>query len=82
MQAVFRKTFKSIPIHLTRDLHYSWPCKALLGQPAIEALQVVRKLDPIKINCIIKQFPELFQGLGRLKDNYRHGCLMRQNFLL
>ena len=45
--------------------------KALLGRPAIEALQVVQKVDPIQINSIVKQFPELFQGLGRLKDNYK-----------
>ena len=45
--------------------------KALLGRPAIEALQVVQKVNPIQINSIVKQFPELFQGLGRLKDNYK-----------
>ena len=44
--------------------------KTLLGQPAIEALQVVQKVCPVQINSIVKQFSELFKGLGRLKDNY------------
>ena len=47
--------------------------KALLGRPAIEALQVVQQVEPVQANkCnIVKIFPELFQGLGRLKDNYK-----------
>ena len=28
MLAVYRKTFKSISIHSTRDLHYSWPLQS------------------------------------------------------
>ena len=71
MRAVFRKTFKPISIHSTRDLCYLWPSQALLGRPAIEALQVVQKVNLIQINSIVKQFPELFQELGRLKDNYK-----------
>ena len=45
--------------------------KALLGRPAIEALQVVQQVEPIQASIVTKKFPELFQGLGRLKDNYR-----------
>ena len=30
-----------------------------------------QKVNPIQIDSIVKQFPELFQGLGRLKDNYK-----------
>ena len=45
--------------------------KALLGRQAIDALQVVQTVNPIQMNSIVKQFPELFQGLGRLKDNYK-----------
>ena len=41
--------------------------KPYLGWPAIEALQVVKKVDPIQINSIVKQFSELF----KLKDNYK-----------
>ena len=45
--------------------------KALLGRPAIEALQVVKQVEPVQTNKVAKQFPELFQGLGRLKDSYK-----------
>ena len=45
--------------------------KALLGRPAIEALQVVQQVQPVQASNIVKNFPELFQGLGRLKDNYK-----------
>ena len=45
--------------------------KALLGRPAIEALQVVQKDQPVQASNIVKHFPKLFQGLGRLKDNYK-----------
>ena len=43
-------------------------CKALLGRPAIKALQVVQMVNPIQISSIVKQFPELFQELGRLHN--------------
>ena len=45
--------------------------KALLGRPAIEALQVVQQVQSVQASSIVKDFPELFQGLGRLKDNYK-----------
>ena len=53
-------------IYVIRGLH-----RALLGRPAIEALQVVQKVEPVQSSDIVKQFPELFQGLGRLKDSYK-----------
>ena len=53
-------------VYVIRGLH-----KALLGRPAIEALQIVKQVEPVQTNTIVKQFPELFQGLGRLKDNYK-----------
>ena len=53
-------------IYVIHGLH-----RALLGQPAIEALQVVQKVEPVQSSDIVKQFPELFQGLGRLKDSYK-----------
>ena len=46
-------------------------CKALLGRPAIEALRVIQQVEPVQASNIVKQFPELFQGLGRLKDSYK-----------
>ena len=45
--------------------------KALLGRPAIEALRVIQQVEPVQASNIVKQFPELFQGLGRLKDSYK-----------
>lgn len=44
--------------------------QALLGRPAIEALKVVSLVAPVQEGDILKKFPELFKGLGRLKDNY------------
>ena len=46
-------------------------CKALLGRPAIEALRVIQQVEPVQAHNIVKLFPELFQGLGRLKDSYK-----------
>ena len=44
--------------------------EALLGRPAIEALKVVSLVAPVQEGNILKKFPELFKGLGKLKDNY------------
>ena len=43
----------------------------LLGKPVIEALQLLIFLNGIQIDDIIKRFPALFTGLGRLKDSYK-----------
>ena len=40
-----------------------------LGQPAIESLKVVTLVVPVQEGNILKRFPELFKGLGKLKDN-------------
>ena len=45
--------------------------KALLGKPAIEALGVVTQVQPILKEDVEKEFTDLFEGLGRLQDNYR-----------
>lgn len=44
--------------------------KPLLGRPAIEALGIVSLVEPVLRDDVAKRFPKLFQGLGRLKDNY------------
>ena len=44
--------------------------QALLGRPAIEALKVVSLVAPVQEGNILKKFPELFKGLGKLKHNY------------
>lgn len=44
--------------------------KPLLGRPAIEALGIVSLVEPVLRDDVAKWFPKLFQGLGRLKDNY------------
>ena len=53
-------------IYVIRGLH-----TPLLGKPAIEALQLLTFLNGIKLDDIIRQFPTLFNGLGRLKDSYK-----------
>ena len=44
----------------------------LLGLPAILALNILTKVDAAgdTTSCIPSQFPELFQGLGTMKDEY------------
>ena len=44
----------------------------LLGKPAIEALKVVVFVfdEPVQKADMVKQFPDVFKGLGKLKDNY------------
>ena len=45
--------------------------KPLLGRPAIEALALFSVVEPIMtLNSVVNKFPQLFQGLGKLKDNY------------
>jgi len=44
--------------------------KALLGQLAINSLNIIQQIQPVHALNAISQFPELFTGLGRLKDNY------------
>ena len=49
---------------LTRDLCYSWSSQSATWR-------VVQQVEPVQASSIVKQFPELFQGLGRLKDSYK-----------
>ena len=45
--------------------------RPLLGRPAIEALSIVSVVEPImSLDSVTEKFPRLFQGLGKLKDNY------------
>ena len=45
--------------------------KPLLGRPVIEALAIVSMVEPIMtLAKVAEAFPLLFQGLGKLKDNY------------
>ena len=49
-------------IYVVRNLH-----QLLLGRLAIEALRVVA---PVEKSDIVNHFPDVFKGLGKLKDNY------------
>ena len=53
-------------IYVVRGLH-----KPLLGRPAIKALNIVAFVNGIQVHDIMKQFSNLFTGLGRLKDSYK-----------
>ena len=44
-------------IYVVEDLH-----KALLGRPAIEALQILSFIEPLQASDIFGQFPKLFTG--------------------
>ena len=52
-------------IYVVRNL-----CRPLLGKPAIEALNVVILVEAVQKADVVKQFPDVFRGLGKLKDNY------------
>ena len=53
-------------IYVIEDLH-----KALLGCPAIKALQILSFVEPVQASDIFMQFPQLFTGLGKLQDSYK-----------
>ena len=53
-------------VYVVKGLH-----KPLLGRPAIEALKIVAFMNGIQFQEVIKRFPQLFTGLGRLKDSYK-----------
>ena len=57
-------------IYVIEDLH-----KALLGRPVIEALQILSFVEPVQVNDIFIQFPQLFTGLGKLQDSYSETML-------
>ena len=52
-------------IYVVRNLR-----QPLLGKPAIEALKVVVFVEPVQKADMVKQFPDVFKGLGKLKDDY------------
>ena len=53
-------------IYVVRNLR-----TALLGRPEIQALNVATLVERIEEDSIAKQFPELFNGLGKLPDSYQ-----------
>lgn len=53
-------------IYVVRNLS-----RALLGRPAIQALNVVVLIEPVQEDKVVEQFPELFKGLEKLKDSYK-----------
>ena len=44
---------------------------ALLGRPAIQALNVAVLIEPVQGDNVVEQFPKLFKGLGKLKNSYK-----------
>ena len=54
-----------VKIYVVRGLR-----KPLLGRPAIEALKVVSRVEPVRAGSIFERYHTVFQGLGRLEDNY------------
>ena len=42
--------------------------KPLLGRPAIEG--IVSLVEPVQTGDVVKEFPKLFRGLAKLKDDY------------
>ena len=44
--------------------------RPLLGRPAIEALKLIERVNAVDNDQYRKEFPELFTGLGRMKNVY------------
>ena len=53
-------------IYVVRNLS-----RPLLGRPAIQALKVAVLIEPVQVDSVVEEFPELFKGLGKLKDSYK-----------
>ena len=53
-------------IYVVRNLS-----RPLLGRPEIQALKVAVLIEPVQRDSIVEEFPELFKGLGKLKDSYK-----------
>ena len=68
----FRGTLKWRKLETKQDVYvvrgFQMP---LLGQPAIEALGVVTRVENTQQDDITAEFTDLFEGLGCLKDNYK-----------
>ena len=46
--------------------------RSLLGRPAIEALGLVQRVNAVQTKTdLVKQFPKLFEGLGKLEEEYK-----------
>ena len=41
--------------------------QALLGRPAIESLEIVKKIDEVEAKDYVAEYPKLFTGLGKLE---------------
>ena len=46
-------------------------CRALLGRPAIEALNLIARLDLVEVDCYKAKYPELFSGLGSMEGEHK-----------
>ena len=56
-------------IFVAKEIH-----KSLLGQPAIEVLGLVQRIRGVRTKQLdpVEQFPNLFQGLGKLQGKIQH----------
>ena len=46
-------------------------CKALLGCPEIEALNLITTLNLVEVDCYKAKYPELFSGLGSMEEEHK-----------
>ena len=53
-------------VYVVKDL-----CTPLVGRPAIVKMKLVTQVDSISEDKKETQFPELFNGLGRIKGSYQ-----------
>lgn len=55
---------------IQEDFCFQGPPGALVGRPAIEALDLVSRVNTIEPPTVLKKFPQSFQGLGTIEGEY------------
>ena len=71
VQGKFKAQMKRNNVELEQEIFVAEGLdKPLLRRPAIEGLKIVTLVGPVQEGSVVQKFPKLFQGLGRLKDNY------------
>ena len=63
----YRQRSSQQEVYVVRDVE-----RALLGRPAIESLQLLKRIDSAarQPRSVQEEFPQLFQGLGKLEEEY------------
>ena len=65
--------YATLEVYVVKNLS-----RSLLGRPAIEALDLLQRVNAVQTKTDIeRQFPKLFEGLGKLEEEYK--IVLRDN---